>query len=165
MNPPGKILRDGERAALEFERILTYGPEQVWEAITQTADLAEWYGTVEHEACEGGRITIVAGPDHVPVEARRSDGRILVWEPPHVFAYELNQKLIGESTVRYELTVFDGGTRLRVRHEWLSVSNASGYAPGWHAYLDRLAAHLAKESLPVWMQRYGEVRSLYGWTE
>ena len=81
-----------------------------------------------------------------------------------VFEYELDQKLVGRTTVRYELVPDGEQTLLRMTNQWLSASNASGYAPGWHAFLDRLAAHLGGAPVPQWQARYAEVQALYGWT-
>jgi uncharacterized protein YndB with AHSA1/START domain len=164
MNPLGKVIKHGERASIQFERKLPYTPTQVWSAITETDELSCWFGSVMHEARAGGAITVIAGPDHVPIEARRSVGRIVTWEPLKVFEYELIQKLVGSTTVRFELEPDGESTILRMTNQWLSLSNATGYAPGWHAFLDRLAAHLAKAPVPVWQARYGEVQGSYSWT-
>lgn len=64
--------------------------------------------------------------------------------------------------VRYELTPDGDGTLLRFTHRGLGVDDAHGSGPGTHAYLDRLAAHLAGEPLPSRTRRYAEVAAQYG---
>jgi hypothetical protein len=84
-----------------------------------------------------------------------------VWDPPHVFEHEWNQRILqhtGEpSVVRYELQPDEDGTRLTFSHRGLGVRDAGGFRPGTHAYLDRLAAHLAGEPPPDWSTRYRQV--------
>jgi hypothetical protein len=93
-------------------------------------------------------------------------GRITEWDPLHVFEHEWNQRILqsgGEpSVVRYELAADGDGTRLRFSHRGLGVRDATGFRPGTHAFLDRLAAHLASEPLPDWSTRYQQLaESIY----
>ena len=61
-------------------------------------------------------------------------------DPPHVFEHAWRQKLIGDTVVRYELRRDGDVTVLRLEHRGLRPKDAAGYAPGQHAYLDRLEA-------------------------
>lgn len=157
----GSIFKDGDRASIIFERRLNYPIEEVWEALTDPEQLGSWFGHVVIEKCQGGRITIEAGPDNIPVEVRRTTGRILTWQPPNILEYEWKQAIVEESTIRFELASSGPETILKLTHRWLSTGNAGGFISGWHAYLDRLEAHLNGNQIPDWGQRYGEVQSLY----
>jgi hypothetical protein len=85
-------------------------------------------------------------------------GRILVWDPPHVFEHEWHQPIVEPGVVRYELHPDgDAGTLLRFTHRGLGVPNATGFLPGTQAFLDRLEAHLAGDPLPNWAERYREI--------
>ncbi|MEY2603432.1 MAG: hypothetical protein QOH31_1206 [Verrucomicrobiota bacterium] len=108
----------------------------------------------------GTTETIAEGPP-VPSEQRTVRGRILVWDPPHVFEHEWNQLLVEKSVVRYELVAEGDATILTFTHCGLSLSNAKGYVPGTNAILDRLDAHLNGIDLPDWKQRYAEVQQAY----
>jgi uncharacterized protein YndB with AHSA1/START domain len=153
----GQLTIEGEKAVLRFERRLPYPIEVVWSAITDPAHRNKWMGETTIEAHEGGVIeTMPTGPPQPP-EQKRMTGRILVWDPPHVFEHEWNQRIIEESVVRYELSPDGDGTLLRFSHRGLGVSNAQGFLPGTHAFFDRLEAHLAGEAMPNWAQRYREV--------
>ncbi|MDB5035162.1 MAG: hypothetical protein JWQ98_2403 [Chlorobi bacterium] len=154
----GAIIVDGERAGIAFERNLPYPIEAVWEAISDPEQMSLWLGDT---TIEGGMISVVGGPKHLPADIRRATGRILVCEPPRVMEYEWKQAIIEDSTVRFELTPNDGGTSLRLTHRWLSIANAGGFIPGWHAYLDRLAAHLGNGEVRDWSELFGEFRDLY----
>jgi uncharacterized protein YndB with AHSA1/START domain len=153
----GTLTIEGEKAVLTFERRLPYPIEAVWSAITEPAHRNQWMGETTIDAREGGLIEMVpAGPPQAPKQ-KRMTGRIRVWDPPHVFEHEWNQRIVEESVVRYELSPDGDGTLLRFSHRGLGVRNAQGFLPGTHAFLDRLQAYLAGEALPNWAQRYREV--------
>jgi hypothetical protein len=63
--------------------------------------------------------------------------------------------------VRWELLPDGDGTLLRLTHARVSRRTARGIAPGIHANLDRLEAHLAHRPLPDARERYNQVASLY----
>lgn len=157
----GRILRDGDSATLLFERRLPYPVEAVWAALSDPDQRAAWFGQTTLDPRAGGAITMTADGPPVPPEHRRMHGRILVWEPPHVFEHEWHQGLIGQTTVRYELIPDGDGTCLRLTHGPMGAANAGGFIPGTHAYLDRLEAHLAGTAIPDWQQRFGEVAPTY----
>jgi uncharacterized protein YndB with AHSA1/START domain len=157
----GTITVEGERASIFFERRLPYPIQTVWKAITDPHELAVWFGPVTLEPRAGGSIVVDAGPEDVPLAYRHSAGKILVWEPPHVLEFEWHQAIIEFSTLRYELTEDGAATTLKLLHRWLSVKNAKGFIPGWHSYLDRLAAYLGGEKIQDWRERFNEVMGNY----
>jgi uncharacterized protein YndB with AHSA1/START domain len=150
----GRLTVEGDRAVLHFERHLPYPVERVWSAITDPKHRDRWMGKTLIEPREGGRIeTVAAGPQLSP-DLKRMTGRILVWDPPHVFEHEWHQLIVEPGVVRYELESDGTGTLLRFSHRGLSVPNATGFCSGTHAFLDRLEALLAGEPMPNWVQRY-----------
>lgn len=159
----GQVQLDGDQASLYFERFLKHSPERIWRALTDPGELRQWYmAEALIDGRPGGSVDLVTGPARF-----HWTGKILTWEPHSVFEYEMNTPPHphlpnGEQTVvRYELVPSEGGTLLRVSHSRLSRSTALGFAPGSHAFLDRLKAHLDDAALPNWMQRYEEVKSGY----
>lgn len=162
-SPAGTVLIDGETATLLFERFLPHPIEAVWDALTQPEQLATWFMTkATIDGRLGGQVSMVSGPAQFAWT-----GSILAWEPPHVYAYEWNldprpEMPNGEaSIVRWELRATEGGTTLTLTHKRLTKGTALGFAPGTHAFLDRLAAQLAGETLPNWMLRYDAVKDAY----
>lgn len=153
----GKLTVEGDRAVLTFERRLPYPVDAVWAAITDPAHRDQWMGATTIDAREGGMIEMVPTGPPQPPEQKKMTGRIRVWDPPHVFEHEWNQRIIESSVVRYELSPDGDGTLLRFSHRGLGVRNAQGFRPGTHAYLDRLEAYLAGKAMPNWAQRYREV--------
>jgi len=159
----GELIIDGDRAILRFERWLPHPVDAVWSAITDPTQRAHWMGPTRIDAREGGRIEMVPTAPPLPDAAKTMTGRITVWDPPHVFEHEWNQRIVEPGVVRYELDAVDGGTRLRFSHRGLGVRNAEGFRPGTHAFLDRLTAYLAAEPLPGWSDRYQQLaQSIYG---
>jgi hypothetical protein len=68
-----------------------------------------------------------------------------------------------ESVIRWELKQ-DGdsnNTLLTLTHSRLTKSTSLRFAPGWHAYLDRLEANLNNAVPPDWARRFAEVKELY----
>lgn len=160
-SPLGKIVIDGERTALVFERRIPRPIEAVWAAITEPEQRATWLGPTTIEPREGGRIETTAEGPPAPREMRQIAGRILVWDPPRVLEHEWKQSLIGDTVVRYELTPDGDATILRFTHSRLTERDARGYIPGTHAYLDRLEAYLGGSEMPRWMERYGALQPSY----
>jgi uncharacterized protein YndB with AHSA1/START domain len=153
----GQLTIDGDKAVLTFERRLPYPIETVWSAITDPVHRNQWMGKTTIDGREGGTIEMLPTGPPQPPEMKTMTGRIRVWDPPHVFEHEWNQRVIESGVVRYELTADGEGTLLRFSHRGLGVRNAQGFRPGTHAYFDRLEAYLAGAAMPNWQQRYNEV--------
>ena len=153
----GRITVDGDRAVLHFERRLPFPVDVVWAAITDPGQRRHWFGETTIDPREGGLIDMVADGPPLPPERKRMTGRILVWDPPHVFEHEWTQPIVENRVVRYELIPDGDGTVLRFSHRGLGVRSAGGFRGGTHAFLDRLEAHLAGEALPDWTARRLEV--------
>jgi uncharacterized protein YndB with AHSA1/START domain len=168
LNPgsKGTVNIEGEYAALKFERRLFHPKDVVWKAITDPEELAGWMNTkAVIDGRNSGTIDFVN-----TVSGFHTTGRILTWDPLCVFEYEWhiapNPSLPDgepEAAIRWELKQEDNSntTLLTLTHRRLTKSTSSRFAPGWHAYLDRLEASLNNEVLPDWMQRFAAVKELY----
>lgn len=159
----GQIQILGEQATLHFQRRLPHPPERVWQALTDPRELVGWYLTdATIEGRNGGRVDLRAGPSRLHVT-----GRILRWEPPRRLEHEWNiapcaDLPAGEAAqILWELEPADGGTLLRLTHSRLHRPTALGFAPGTHAFLDRLTASLAGAPQPDWVERYKAVAPSY----
>jgi uncharacterized protein YndB with AHSA1/START domain len=153
----GRLIVEGDKAVLKFERRLPFPIEVVWSAITDPEEREQWFGVTTIDARVGGEIEMVATGPPLPPERKRMTGRILVWDPPHVLEHEWKQPIVEDGVVRYELSTDGAGTLLRFTHRGLGVRIASGYRGGSHAYLDRLEAYLAGDELPDWTTRRKEI--------
>ncbi|MDG6997789.1 MAG: SRPBCC domain-containing protein [Nitrososphaerota archaeon] len=164
----GAVITNGDKATLIFRRRLEHPPEVVWKAITEPSQLASWYMTKAVIDCrEGGSIDFVSGPSRLHVT-----GRILVWKPPLVFEHEWKVESRAElpsgedAIIHWELHGDGAGTVLHLEHRKLNTQTALGFAPGTHAFMDRLEAYLGKQSLPNWQERYQQIAAQYppSWT-
>jgi uncharacterized protein YndB with AHSA1/START domain len=157
----GTLVVSDDIALIAFERRIGHPVEAVWKALTDPDELAAWLGPGILEPREGGRVAIRTGPAGRPDQQRTMSGRVLACEPPHLLEHEWLQPGLDTSVVRYELEPDAGGTILRLTHRRSAVPGAMGGRAGWHAYLDRLAAHLDHLPVPAWAERRAEVQDAY----
>jgi uncharacterized protein YndB with AHSA1/START domain len=158
----GTLVVSGEIAVIAFERRLRHPVETVWAALTDPNELPSWLGPGTLEPREGGQVSIRTGPEDRPELQGMISGRVLAWDPPSVLEHEWLQPGLDISVVRYELEPDAGGTILRFSHRRSVRPGATGGRAGWHAYLDRLAAHLDGLPVPAWSERRAEVQAAYG---
>ena len=157
----GTLVTSGGIALIAFERRLAHPVDVVWAALTESEQLTAWLGPGTVEPRAGGEVSISTGPENRPELQRVMSGRILEWDPPRVLEYEWIQPWLDISVVRYELEAYAGGTILRLTHRRSVTPGAIGGRAGWHAYLDRLAAHLDGLPIPAWSARRAEVQAAY----
>jgi uncharacterized protein YndB with AHSA1/START domain len=164
-NQKGTVTIEGGYATLRYERRLAHPREAVWKAITDPKELAAWFNTkAVIDGRNGGTIDFVSGP-----AGFHTTGRILVWDPPRVFEHEWHtaphpQLPNGEpeAVIHWKLARYgDSNTLLTVTFSRLTKSTALEFAPGIHAFLDRLAAQLDHRVLPDWTERYAAVKGSY----
>ena len=158
----GTLVTSGRIAVIAFERRLAHPVDAVWSALTESEQLAAWLGQGTVEPCAGGNISIRTGPEGRSDLQRVMSGRILEWDPLRVLEYEWLQPGLDISVVRYELEADAGGTILKLTHRRSVTPGAIGGRAGWHAYLDRLAAHLDGLPVPAWSARRAAVQAAYG---
>jgi len=161
--PPGTLTFEGDYATITFCRRIAHPPEDVWTAITDPEEPQGWYMTrAKLTAGREGTIDFVSGPSQLHVT-----GRILSWDPPRLFEHEWKvaprpELPSGEeSIVRWELTRAGRETLMTFTFRRLTRGTAIGFAPGMHAFLDRLEAQLDGKSVPEWMGRVAELRRFY----
>ena len=161
----GTVTIDGDYATLRFERRLLHSREIVWKAITDPIELASWFNTKAIiDGRNGGTIDFITAP-----AGFHTTGRILVWDPPHIFEHEWQiaphpdlPSGEPEAAIRWELMRDgDSNTILTLIFSRLTKSTAQGFAPGMHAFLDRLYAYLNGNMPPDWTQRYAAVKESY----
>lgn len=149
----GALSVDGGRCTVHFERLYDATAEELWQALTEPAQLAGWLADAPRlELRAGGEIRLDFG------DGEEMHGVIREIEPLRVLEYTWPEAW--ESVVRFELHPRDGGVLLVLDHRALPTEKAPSYGAGWHSHLDMLDAHLAGGSVDF-RPRYEELRTAY----
>jgi uncharacterized protein YndB with AHSA1/START domain len=158
----GTLLTVGGRSALRFERRIAHRPEKVWRALTEPAQLAEWFPATPEWVLEPGAKIRFSFPPEAPVDdvdAADYEGQVVTVDPPRLLEYTWSSELL-----RWELTPDGDGTLLVFQTVFDDISRAARDAAGWDVCLEVLETVLAGESAPSWddqMKRWDEVFSRY----
>lgn len=125
-----QVRREGEKWTLILVRELRHSPEEVWEALTDPAQLREWapFDADGNLGTAGATVNLmwVGNPKPLPATVTRADA-------PEVLE-------VGD--MRWELEPSDGGTRLTLWHT-IDRRFVSWGAAGWHISFDVLDRLLA----------------------
>jgi uncharacterized protein YndB with AHSA1/START domain len=147
--------------SVRFERTLDALPERVWEYLTDSELLSQWLGAGEIEPKLGGKVFLRSGGPVIR-------GTVQSYEPPHALSYSWNVLMLGEETpvtiesiLGFELAERDGKTALALSHGPVEPQFRVPTAAGWHAILDILAAHVAGDDPPDFMDVYRRVSAEY----
>jgi uncharacterized protein YndB with AHSA1/START domain len=127
----GQLIElEGDRVGVRFERRLAHPPERVWRAITEPADLAQWFpADIEGDLMTAGaelRFPFREG------EAETQSGEVIESDPPRILAYTW-----GDQSLRFELEPDGDGTRLVFTHA-LPREETAQVAAGWELRLGAL---------------------------
>lgn len=146
MSDDGRLIIE---TAARFERTLPGPIERVWDYLTSSEHLPDWFGgrgmTYTIEPRIGGIVSLAN--NHVR-------GVVTQWKPPRLLAYTWNVFMPGqeespfpESYVTFTLEEKGGDVLLTLIHRPI----ATGYEPftlmGWHTFLELLRALLRHEPL------------------
>lgn len=127
---------------LEKELFIKASPHRVFQALTTKEDLERWFLVkAEVDLRPGGAIRFEWGPGVVEV------GTILVREPPSRLSYTWETFGPGTTTLTFELTAENDGTRLHLTHTGIGEGEDwdryyTSVKRGWSAHLGDLAAWL-----------------------
>jgi uncharacterized protein YndB with AHSA1/START domain len=128
--------------SLEKELFIKATPERVFQALTQKADLERWFvKKAEVDLRPGGAIRLEWGPDAVEI------GKITVLEPPHRLSFTWEALEPSPTTITFELTAENDGTRLRLIHTGIGEGEDwdtyyTSVNSGWSVHLKNLTAWL-----------------------
>jgi uncharacterized protein YndB with AHSA1/START domain len=127
-----RIDVDG-RPALRFERRLRHPVARVWRAVSDPAELSQWFvGVVDWGPTAGETQEVMGGRLEVTTV-----------DPPHRLAWTW-----GEEAYAFDLRADGDATVLTFTHVLAGPADrAAQHAAGWETYLDRLDALLAGRPL------------------
>lgn len=121
--PDGTLETIDGRRALRFERVLPHAIERVWRAVSDPAELAQWFPAAASWTPAAGET----------IEAYGMSGEVLVADPPERLEWSFAGERYG-----FDLTAVDGGCRLVFTHVFADGTPVAQTATGWHAYFSRL---------------------------
>ncbi|WP_153504368.1 SRPBCC family protein [Cumulibacter manganitolerans] len=132
----GTYVEVGGRPAVRFERRYPYPVERLWQAVTDPGELRHWFPSpnVEYDPREGGRISLTGDP----YDPEGSVGTVLIWDPPHRFAFEW-----GEDQLHLTIAPDGDGCRLELLDLLATRGGAARNGTGWDFCLAGLGRHLA----------------------
>ena len=153
-NGMGTIEKTADGATVRFERHFPSPAADVWRALTEPAELAQWLSDADVDLRVGGAI-------QVRFDDGTMNGVITDLELERLLAYSWHEGDTRESHVRWELTPTAGGTTLNLTHVKLTSESASGFGGGWHHHLDRLGAVVAGSPMDWSWKTFEELEPLY----
>lgn len=136
--------KDG-RTVLRMERALGHPPEKVWRALTEPAQLAEWFpAVVELDLRLDGRIefTFPEGEDDF-IEDPDNTGVIRAYDPPRLLEYTW-----GTEIQRWELSPTDTGCLLTLTATYDDHAGSASFTSGWTICMDALDRVLGGGQVP-----------------
>lgn len=151
----GKVTVTGDDARIQFERTIRAAQTAVWRALTDSSIVSDWLTPGSIDARTGGDLSLDFGEGGVVT------GRVLEADPPSRLVYTWTMDGQMNSVVEWTLSEHADGCHLRLVHRTVPVPMSAGYAPGWHAFLDRLTAAITGTPLPDWDTRSSEVAAHY----
>jgi uncharacterized protein YndB with AHSA1/START domain len=145
----------GSKPAVRLERYLPDPPSVVWLAITDRAQLKEWFPCdviVEGGSWHvGAAITFPFPPEVIEMTLT---GTVLAVDEPKLLSYTWG----GDEVLRFELYPEGEGTRL-VLSDQLQAAWAARNAAGWEGCLDRLAGLPGDPQ--AWARRFAVYRAAF----
>lgn len=111
--------------SIEKELFIKASPERVFRALTEKEELERWFlKNAEVDLRPGGAIKFEWRPGVTNI------GKILVLDPPHRLSYTWEVQTPSVTTVTFELTAENNGTRLQV------INTGFGEGEDWDHYYD-----------------------------
>jgi uncharacterized protein YndB with AHSA1/START domain len=155
--PLGEVTATDDALQVVFHRRYAKPIEKVWAAITTPERLADWLAEAEIEMKAGGTIRFNWRNGEY-----RMEGRVLVCDPPHSFAWTWNLD-DRDTLVRFDLRADGDGCWLTLTHSGLSPKDGrgSGVRAGWHAHLEGIPDAIEGRATP-WSVKTAREAALAG---
>jgi len=146
-------------AAVVLERTLPGPIERVWDFLTRTELLPQWYGEGQIELREGGKVSLMGG--HIR-------GTVTQCRPPHLLAYtwnvfKPNQTISDypESYLTFTLEAAGEAVKLTLTHRPTPQDMQPQTSMGWHTMFDLIEAGVKGQN-PKREELFPKNAALYG---
>ncbi len=160
-SPQGEVRSDADgRRILVFRRRYPYPIEDVWSAVTDSERLARWFGSYQGVGVIGGTVALTMTAEE-DAGGEPSMVHIVECEPPRHLMVDLPENETRSWRIALTLSEEAGTTTLLFAQTVPPEMDTADVGPGWHWYLDRLAASLASTPMPDWDDYYPALASAY----
>jgi uncharacterized protein YndB with AHSA1/START domain len=155
--PPGRTVADEDGLRLEFVRTFDVPVERVWSALTESSRTAHWIGPWTGDPASGSVDLTMSAEEGAPaspwtIEACDPPTRLVVGTPSPDGTWRLEVALAAEGD----------RTRLVFSQPLGEGDDPTSLGPGWHYYLDRLAAEVAfTQPTDAWDDYYPALKDAY----
>ncbi|MGH3913621.1 MAG: SRPBCC family protein [Pseudonocardiaceae bacterium] len=161
-SPPGEVRNDADGGrTLVFHRRYPCPIEDVWSAVTDSERLARWFGSYQGVGVVGGTVALTMNAEE-DTGGGPSTVHIVECEPPRRLVVEIPENETASWRIALTLSPEADTTVLLFEQIVPSEMNLADVGPGWHWYLDRLAASLTSAPMPNWDDYYPTLSSAYG---
>jgi uncharacterized protein YndB with AHSA1/START domain len=156
----GTIRKTSDGYQIVFVRRLNKPIEKVWAAVTIPERIADWFAPMLFipEPRLGARVELRFAEDPSYV---MTDGEVVAFEPPRLFAWTWTGEAEQPSVVRFELAPDGDGCVLTFSWSGTSDKYLTGSAAGWQVFLDGLEGATEGIRTPGSMEREQALRPAY----
>ena len=154
--PLAAFSRKGQMLEGRFDLMLENRLDEVWTALTDSAQLPKWLAPGAIEPHVGGRAKIDFQDSGVAI-----DSRVAAFDPPRVLEYSWSSPGQPLRPIRFELEPIGAATRLELNVRVPADEDIGRACAGWAAHLEMLIAALAGASAPFPLGLFKAARELY----
>ena len=156
----GAISKTADGYRILFVRRLAKPIEKVWAAVTIPERIADWFADMRFipEPQLGARVELRFAED--PSYAM-TDGEVVDFEPPRLFAWTWSGEGDQASVVRFELAPDGDGCLLTFSWSGKDARYLTDSAAGWQVFLDGLEGATEGVRTPGSMEREQALRPAY----
>ena len=157
----GVIRKTDDGYQVLFVRRLNKPIEKVWAALTVPERIADWFTEMRFipDVRLGARVELFFPDDDPPY--RMTNGEVVAFEPPRLFAWTWPEVDHPNSVVRCELTRDGDGCVLRFSQSGMGTKWLAGTASGWHVFLEGLEGATEGVRTPGSIEREMALRPAY----
>lgn len=160
-----QVTGSGPVRRLELKVTINAQIQNVWEYITVSEKIENWWAGGIIEPREGGRFILEDGSE--------VNGTVKICYPPYIFEFSWNDApensghphLIDsstKSTVRFDLTEIDENRTNLTFIQYLPPGEVVAASAGWHQIVgERLPGYIETGNIPEEGNRFSELKEIY----
>lgn len=133
-----------DESTLTVKRVINADAETLFEALTNQEIMKKWFyasadsgwsASVENNPQEGGNFKVDM---HSPEETYSHEGVYKEIIPSKKIVFTWNSHLVNDTVVTITLNEIDGGTEVKLKHEFMPNEEKKNHTRGWTQILENL---------------------------